>query len=503
MKRFYVTTPLYYVNDRLHLGHAYSTIAADVLARYHRLRGEDVFFLTGTDEHGQKIAEAAASAGVTPQEWADRIVEDDQDLWKRLNISHDEFIRTTEGRHHRAVQQAFRAMREGGDIYPGTYRGPYCVPCETYHLPAEVEGGNCPDCGRPVTEVSEETFYFKLSRFEKPLLKHFEQHPDFLRPAARVAEMVRFIRQGLRDQSISRTQVRWGVPVPDQPGHTVYVWFDALMNYLTAAGYGAGQIPSTWPADVHVVGKEIVRFHTVIWPAMLMALGLPLPRRVFGHGWWTVEGEKMSKSRGNVVDPRAVCDEVGVDAFRYFLLREVPFGSDGDFSRASLRRRYAADLANDLGNLVSRIVPLARRHLGARSPRAPEGDPELRRAAGVLAERMPGWMDELEFHAALSGVWDLVTAANRFIDRAAPWRLTGNGDRSRLGEVVGQVLEVLRLLSIHLAPFMPETAAAIGGVVGQGLSPRDYPAAVRWGGLVEGRELPEAKPLFPKDRVTR
>ncbi|MBI3354788.1 MAG: methionine--tRNA ligase, partial [Nitrospirae bacterium] len=359
-KKFYITTPIYYVNDVPHIGHAYTTVAADVISRYKRLKGFDVLFLTGTDEHGQKVEKTALSNNETPKALADRVVLRFKKLWEKLNISNDDFIRTTEERHKRAVAELFKIVQEKGDIYKGMYEDWYCTPCETFFTELQLVNGKCPDCGRPVEKLKEESYFFKMSKYQEALIKFYEENPDFIQPATRRNEIISFVKGGLKDLSISRTSFKWGIPVPGDERHVIYVWFDALTNYLTAAGFpdNKERFNKYWPADLHIIGKDILRFHAVYWPTFLMSAGLPLPKKVFGHGWWTVEGEKMSKSKGNVVDPYKMVDEFGADAFRYFLLREVPFGLDGDFSKNALTQRFNSDLANDLGNLLSRIITM-------------------------------------------------------------------------------------------------------------------------------------------------
>lgn len=503
---FYLTTPLYYVNDVPHIGHAYTTIAADVLARWKRLRGEPVFFLTGTDEHGSKIAQAAADRGQTPQAYADRVVAEFRRLWERLGITHDDFIRTTEDRHEKVVQAVFDALRQKGDIYKGAYEGWYCVPDETFWSETELKDGKCPDCGRPVEKLKEESYFFKLSAYEKPLLAHFEKNPDFLQPSHRAQEIINFVKDGLKDLSVSRTKVKWGVPVPGDAGHTVYVWFDALLNYITAAGYPFKTGEGPWPADVHLVGKEIFRFHTVIWPAMLLALGLPLPRRVFAHGWWTVEGDKMSKSKGNVVDPHRVMDEyggdgIGADALRYFVLREVPFGGDGDFSRKALLGRYNAELANALGNLLNRTLNLVEKNCEGKIP-------SLRSGHDLLSEKMLSpWLDKLDkamdrlaFHEALQQVFHLVDAGNKYIDEKAPWK-TAKTDPLQTRHTLHDVLRVLKLAAVALHPFMPNVTAEMWRQLGETEPIAAAASEILRGGAFGFRDdqaIQKGAPLFPR-----
>jgi len=456
MKKFYITTPLYYVNDVPHIGHAYTTIAADVVARWRRLNGQPVFFLTGTDEHGSKISDAAAKAGETPQAFVNRVAGEFKKLWVTLNISNDDFIQTTQERHKKVVQAVFEKLKASDDIYKGTYEGWYCVPDETYFSESEIVAGNCPVCGRPLQKLREESYFFRLSKYEQPLLAHYAAHPEFLSPTLRANEIMNFVKSGLKDLSATRTRVSWGIQVPSDPSHVVYVWVDALLNYITAAGYGASapgmRFDEVWPADIHLVGKEIFRFHTVIWPAMLMALGLPLPRRVFAHGWWTVDGAKMSKSVGNVVDPAKMCAEYGVDAFRYFLLREVPFGADGDFSEKSLLGRYNSELANNLGNLLQRTCTLLVKNFDGSLP--PASQSRMLGDASRLLARIEKAYDGLAFGEVLEEIIGLMVKTNQYIDEMAPWKL-GPDDKDKLAVILGECAGVLRALAVLLWPFMP------------------------------------------------
>ncbi len=507
---FYVTTPIYYVNDEPHLGHIYTTVAADALARYHRLAGRDVFFLTGVDEHGQKVQQAAEAKGMAPIELADRVVERYRTLWPRLSISNDDFIRTSSERHKKAVQAMWRRLDAAGCIYKGVYEDWYCVPCETYWTETQLkeaglwENRLCPDCRRPVERVEEESYFFRLSRFQEPLLEHIRTHPDFIMPESRRNEVVSFIERGLNDLSISRTTFSWGVPVPGDEAHVVYVWIDALTNYLSALGFPDPEVPKYWPADVHLIGKDILRFHAIYWPAMLMAAGLPLPRRVFAHGWWTVEGEKMSKSRGNALRPDDLLARYEADVLRYFLLREVPFGQDGDFSFRALAARYNTELANDVGNLLNRSLSMLHRYrdgvLGAPAEETESDRALIADVEGMLADVAEA-MEVQAFHRALERVNAVVRHGNRYVEENAPWVLAKSGEDARLDAVLYHLIETLRLVGLMLAPFMPEKARAMLGQILNGEPEmRELRLAEHggWGLLKPGHRCARPTPVFPR-----
>jgi len=500
MKSFYVTTPIYYVNDVPHIGHAYTTIAADVIARYKRLAGCDTFFLTGTDEHGQKVEKAAEQSGETPKGLADRVVERFKDLWRLLDISNDDFIRTTEQRHERAVLAFYERVWQRGDIYLGEYEDWYCIPCESFWTETQLlEGRRCPECGRPTERLKEKSYFFRLSRYQEPLLRHLEENPDFVRPPVRYNEVLSFVRGGLRDLSISRTSFRWGIPLPNDPEHVLYVWFDALINYLTGVGFPEDRYRRYWPADCHIIGKDILRFHAVYWPAFLMSAGLPLPKQVFAHGWWTVEGQKMSKSAGNVVDPYEMAKEYGVDQFRYFLLREVPFGMDGDFSKAAIVHRINGELANDFGNLVSRVLSMVRRYLKGRVP-APTSAGELHKRAEEALQEYGRQMEDMAFQRALAALWEFIGAVNKYLDDTAPWSLAKENKERELKESLYNSLESLRFIAIMAFPFMPSSSERLWRMLGfkGALSDVRIEEAGRWGGTPEGQEVEQPVPLFPR-----
>lgn len=507
LEKFYITTPIYYPSDKLHIGHSYCTVATDTMARYKRLRGYDVMFLTGTDEHGQKLERIAKKQGVTPKEYIDNVVVGIKQLWKTLNISYDKFIRTTDDYHVKTVQKIFKQLYDQGDIYKSTYEGWYCTPCESFFTEHQLVDGKCPDCGREVEKVKEESYFFRLSKYQDRIIKYMEENTEFLQPNTRQNEMINnFLKPGLEDLAVSRTSFKWGIPVEFDPGHIVYVWVDALSNYISALGYGSDDdslFQKYWPADVHVVGKEIVRFHSIIWPAMLMALNLPLPKQIFGHGWLVINGRKMSKSVGNVVDPNVLVEKYGVDAIRYFLLREIAFGQDGNFNNEALIQRINSDLANDLGNLVSRTVGMIEKYFNGTLPETQsptQFDADLIETAKNIVPKVEADMDKMMFSDALIELWNLIRRTNKYIDETQPWILIKEeAKHSELANALYNVTESIRIISILLQPFMPNTPELIWKQIGiEAGELTAWESAKQWGKLSKTLSVKKGNVIFPR-----
>lgn len=506
-KKYYVTTPIYYPSGDFHVGTCYCTLMADTLARYKRLRGYDVFFMTGTDEHGQKIEEKAKARGITPKEYVDEFVARAKDLWKVLDISYDKYMRTTDEYHVKAVQQIFEKLLAKGDIYKGEYKGLYCTPCESFWTETQLVDGKCPDCGREVKEVKEESYFFKLSKYKDRLLKYYEEHPEFLEPEKRKNEMIKnFFDKGLEDLCVTRTTIDWGIRVISDPKHTVYVWLDALTNYITALGYTTDQdemMKKYWPADLHLVGKEIFRFHSIIWPAILMALDLPLPKKVFGHGWLVVNGNKISKSFGNYKDPRIYIRDTSVDALRYYLIKEVTFGEDGNFSEDLFIEKTNSDLSNDLGNLVSRVTAMVEKYnqgIVVKNESLPleDIDKDLINAAEEMIPNFEKYMDDLKTNEAIAEVWKLISKANKYIDLSTPWVLAKENNKDRLNQVLYNLVETIRIVAVPLQSFFVETPAKIMNQIGVTKEDMTWDSAKTFGILKDGTKVSKGEILFPR-----
>ncbi len=500
---FYITTPIYYVNDYPHIGHAYTTIAADVLARYKRLKGYNAFFLTGTDEHGQKIQKAAEAKNISPNDLTDEVVERFKHVWDRLGITNDDFIRTTEDRHLRQLNKLFKALYDKGDIYLGEYEGWYCTPCESFWTESQLIEANCPECSRPPERLKEESYFFRLSKYQDFMLEYFEKNPKFVQPESRRNELLNRIKSGLEDISVSRAAVQWGATVPMNDKHTIYVWVDALFNYITALGYDEeGRFQTFWPANIHFIGKEILWFHGVIWPTLLKALDIELPLQVYSHGWWTIEGKKMSKSLGNAIDPIAITDEYGVDQFRYFLLREVPFGLDGNFSYTALKNRTNNELGNDLGNLLYRTLSMTEKYFEGIVPESDEGSGNenlLAENAPLINARMDEHMNNCQFSLALEAAWEYIRMANKYVEDSKPWKLAKDPDRrGELAAIMYNLAESLRIIAIFTTPVMPESSEKMFRQLGFSDDDVEARSNTKWGILKAGTKFKKEKPLFPR-----